>query len=109
MARADHLLSQKNIPELRAQLHDKAAEKGSVLWQGKRGLCISLENSVAADDRINVLCLQDPEGVATFKKGFIFPIEKIIYAGLIPETDDFGNDQQNKLLKVLDQLKTIQI
>ena len=68
LANADYSLSQHDIGSLREKLSNNEAEKGTVLWQGKRGLCISLENTATPGNSVNVLCLQDPEGEAKFRK-----------------------------------------
>ncbi len=109
LAVADHALSEQNVVELRDRLNDKEAEKGDILWQGKRGLCISLESTATSGNNIRVLCLQDPEGEASFQKDYLMPIDKIIEAGLVPENEEFGPTQIKELTVVLDQLSSIQL
>ncbi len=109
LAVADQVLSNQDIGQLRDQLIDKSAEKGDVLWQGKRGLCISLENTEAAGDVVKVLCLQDPEGDTSFRKSFLLPIDQLVNAGLISKTEGFGPVQAKELSGVLEQLSSIQL
>ena len=102
----DHVGSVQ-VDEIRSRVSAYPIHKGELLWQGRRGVCIALQEASGVKDFLPVLCLQDPEGESKFRKDYLIPIRALLTPGVLPESTSIGTPQQEALSDFLDQVEMI--
>lgn len=64
--------------ELRKLVKQDRIERGAVLWQGRKGLCVAAESCLRSESgNTTVYCLQN-QTAAPFQKGFLIPLEALL-------------------------------
>lgn len=108
LAQMENALSHQDIIHLRDRIKNKEASRGEILWQGKRGICISLKNTADSGPNVKVLCLQDPDGDTSFMKEYLIPVRQIIDPEVLPDTEEFGEVQRKEVVRVMQRLSAIE-
>lgn len=64
--------------QIRTLIQQDRIERGAVLWQGTKGLCVTAEPCRRSESgNVSVYCLQNQDAVL-FKKGYLIPLEELL-------------------------------
>ena len=107
LARLERRLSQIDVAELRSSIDNDVVNMGEVLWQGERGICITVEAPLQGHPYQKVMCLQDPEDTTSFTKQFLMPLRQILRSDILENGEMFGILQRQTLQNFLKQLSTV--
>lgn len=91
--------------KLRDRIHIDELKPGDVLWQGRSGFCVALEQaSRAVDDYVTVLPLQGVGNEKQFKASYTIPMQAFVTEEIIPRSDAFGHEPRQVLSEFVNEL-----
>ncbi len=91
--------------EIRDRISSDKLQPGDLLWQGNAGFfVVRHQASRAANGNVTVLRLQGDGGDAMFKASFTIPMLALLSEGVVPRSDDFGDEPRKILREFIDEL-----
>ena len=94
-----------NPAEIRDRIRMDELLPGELLWQGRAGFCVVLDNcSRNTDKYAKVLELQGDEDEKRFSASFTVPIQALLDEKVVPLTQDFGPTPRQILREFIDEL-----
>ncbi|MFT6908088.1 MAG: hypothetical protein ACJAS1_004776 [Oleiphilaceae bacterium] len=77
MTSFENEMASHDLTFIRDTINTPRVKRGDIIWQGKAGLCVTLEDNQNMH-QLDVLSLQRPEKKATFRADMIIPIKSVL-------------------------------
>ena len=91
--------------EIRERISRDQVSRGELLWQGKSGYCVVLENCHRSQrDSVRVLRLQGDQGVGSFFPGFLIPLQALLDIDVFPATGSLNIVHRDTICDMLDEI-----
>jgi len=91
--------------EIRGKISRDQVPRGELLWQGKSGYCVVLDNCQRSQrDSVKVLRLQGDQGMGSFSPGFLIPLRALLDIDVFPATGSVNSMQRDTIHDMLDEI-----
>jgi HKD family nuclease len=90
---------------LRDQILQDHVSCGELLWQGRSGYCVALEDCHRSQiNKIQVLKLQGMKKESAFQSEYLIPLRSLLDTNVLPDTDRLGPEARRAILELIEEI-----